>query len=165
MTIMGQTPSVGAGASAQQIHEAPTAPFVLSLVAGLLILAGGGMMMSFSYGTPYYGMMGGYDGMMNGFYGVMEGFGYGGWFYLAAASGLIAGVAVLVGAVMIYARPAKASTWGLLVLVFSLLSFFGMGGFFIGAILGIVGGILAMVWRPTTTSAGPAANNEALHHG
>ena len=136
---------------AQPTNETPTAPFVLSLIAGLLILSGVGMMMTFSYGAPYYGMMGGYYGMMNGYYGMMQGFGGGGWFYGAAAVGLIAGVVVLVGAIMIYARPNSSSPWGLLVLVFSILSFFGMGGFFIGAILGIAGGVLAMVWKPGAT--------------
>ncbi|MDG7006626.1 MAG: hypothetical protein JRN06_00110 [Nitrososphaerota archaeon] len=150
---MTQELAAGPGsATAQPTNETPTAPFVLSLIAGLLILSGVGMMMTFSYGTPYYGMMGGYYGMMNGYYGMMQGFGYGGWwFYGAAGIGLIAGIAVLVGAIMIYARPSKAPTWGLLVLIFSILSFFGMGGFFIGAILGVVGGVLAMVWKPGAT--------------
>ncbi|MDG6901306.1 MAG: hypothetical protein JRM80_05030 [Nitrososphaerota archaeon] len=136
------------GVTAQPADDAPTASFVLSLIAGILILGGAGMMMTFSNAIPYYGMMGGYYGMMGGYYGVTHGFGYGGWFYGAAAVGLIAGIVVLVGAVMIYSRPSKAPTWGLLVLVFSILSFFGMGGFFLGAILGIVGGVLAMVWKP-----------------
>lgn len=122
-------------------------------------------MATFAYGTPYYGMMGGYYGMMNGYYGMMQGFGYGGWFYGAAALGLISGIIVLVGAIMTYARPKRAPTWGLLVLVFSILSFFGMGGFFIGAILGIVGGVLAMVWKPTVAPASPAMGSEALRHG
>ncbi len=146
---MAQPPPTGTyGAEVRPSSAPPTASFVLSLIAGLLILGGVGMMMTFSYGTPYYGMMGGYYGMMNGYYGMMQGFGYGGWFYGAAALGLISGIVVLVGAVMIYTRPANASTWGLLVLVFSILSFFGMGGFFIGAVLGVVGGALAMAWRP-----------------
>lgn len=136
---------------AQPTNETPTAPFVLSLVAGLLILSGVGMMMTFSYGTPYNGMMGGYYDMMNGYYGMMQGFGGWGWFYGAVAMGLIAGIVILVGAIMIYARPNNASTWGLLVVAFSILSFLGMGGFFIGAILGIVGGVLAMVWKPGAT--------------
>jgi hypothetical protein len=38
-----------------------------------------------------------------------------------------------------------------IVLVFSLVSLFGGGGFFIGLILGIVGGILAIVWKPMPT--------------
>jgi hypothetical protein len=32
--------------------------------------------------------------------------------------------------------------------VFSALSFLGMGGFFVGAILGIVGGVLALSFKP-----------------
>jgi hypothetical protein len=134
--------------AAQQTNESPTAAFVLSLVAGLLILAGTGMMATFAFGRPYYGMMGGYYGMMGGYYGMMQSFGYGGWFYLFEAVGLVAGIGVLVGAVMIYSRPSEAPTWGLLVLVFSLVSFFGMGGFFFGAILGVIGGILALTWHP-----------------
>lgn len=137
----------------QPAGEVPTASFVLSLIAGLLILLGGGVMMAFSYGTPYYGMMGGYNGMMGGYYGMMQGFGYGGWFYGAAAVGLISGIVILVGAIMLYTRPNKATTWGTLVLVFSILSFFGMGGFFLGAILGVVGGILALTWRSQARQA------------
>ncbi len=104
------------------------------------------MMMAFSYGAPYYGMMGGYYGMMNGYYGFMGG--NGGWLYGIAAVGLVSGIVVLIGAVMLYTRPSNASTWGLLVLIFSIVSFFGMGGFFIGAILGVVGGALALAGRP-----------------
>ena len=146
---MDQELGQGVGSvAAQPASAAPTAPFVLSLIAGLLMLAGVGMMLTLTHGTQYYGMMGGYYGMMNGYYGMMQGFGYGGWwFYGAAVVGLVAGIIVLIGAVMIYAHPSSAPTWGLLVLVFSIVSFFGMGGFFVGAILGIVGGALAMTWK------------------
>ena len=34
------------------------------------------------------------------------------------------------------------------VLVFSIISFVGMGGFVLGALLGIAGGALALSWRP-----------------
>jgi hypothetical protein len=37
-----------------------------------------------------------------------------------------------------------------LILVFSILSFIGLGGFVVGAILGIVGGVLALRWKPST---------------
>jgi hypothetical protein len=139
--------------AAQSTNELPTASFVLSLIGGLLILAGVGMMITFSFGTPYYGMMGGYYGMMGGYYGMMQGFGYGGWFYGAAAIGLVSGIIVLIGAVMIYVRPSKAPTWGLLVLIFSIISLVGMGGFFLGVILGIVGGILGLTWHPQASLA------------
>jgi len=126
----------------------PVAPFVLSLLAAVLILGGSGMMTTFSSGVPYYGgMMGGYYGMMGGYYGMMKGFGFGGWFYALAAIGLISGVIILIGAIMVYTEPSKVSTWGTLILIFSILSFFGMGGFFLGGILGVVGGILAMTWK------------------
>ncbi len=139
--------------AAQSTNEVPTASFILSLIGGLLILAGVGMMTTLSFGTPYYGMMGGYYGMMGGYYGMMQGLGYGGWFYGAAAIGLVSGIIVLIGAVMIYVRPSKTPTWGLLVLIFSITSFVGMGGFFVGAILGFVGGILALTWSPQARQA------------
>ena len=129
--------------------EKPTAAFVLSLMAGLLILAGSGLAMGSSGQPSYYygGMMGGYGGMMNGYYGMMGGYGSG-WFYGLAAIGLISGVIVLVGAAMIYNNPGKVAGWGALILAFSIVSLFGMGGFFIGAILGVVGGILSLTWKP-----------------
>jgi len=123
------------------------APFVLSLLAGILVL-GGGVMMTFSLGVPYYGgMMGGHYGMMGGYYGMMQGFGFGGWFYILAVLGLLSGAVILIGAMMVYTQLGKVSTWGALILIFSILSFFGMGGFFLGGILGVVGGALALTWK------------------
>ncbi len=144
--VSRQVPASAGSAASQPAGAPTTAAFVLSLIAGLLILGGAGMMMAFSYGAPYYGMMGGYYGMMNDYYGFMGG--NGGWLYGIAAVGLVSGIVVLIGAVMLYTRPSNASTWGLLVLIFSIVSFFGMGGFFIGAILGVVGGALALAGRP-----------------
>jgi hypothetical protein len=113
--------------------ERPVAAFVLSIIAGLLVLGGSAMVMGLSSGLPYYGgMMGGnyYGGMMGGYYGMMQGFGFGGGgFYGLAAIGIAAGIIILLGAIMIYNQPAKASTWGALVLGFSIVSLFGMGGF------------------------------------
>ncbi|MCW6168129.1 MAG: hypothetical protein LVQ64_06835 [Thermoplasmatales archaeon] len=43
---------------------------------------------------------------------------------------------------------------GVVVLVCALLSFIGGGGFYIGAILALVGGILAIIWkRPAATTS------------
>jgi len=138
--------------------ERPVASFVLSLIAGLLVLGGSATVMGLSSGLPYYGgMMGGnfYGGMMGGYYGMMQGFGFGGgWFYGMAAIGTVSGIIILVGAIMIYNQPAKASTWGALIL-------FGMGGFFFGAILGVVGGILALTWRTQARQANPTSSGGA----
>ena len=133
--------------------EKPVASFILSLIAGILILGGSAVVVNLSNGEPYYGgMMGGYyyGGMMGGYYGMMHGFGFGGgWFYGLAAIGIASGIIVLVGAIMIYNQPAKASTWGAIILAFSIVGILGMGGFFFGAILGVVGGALAITWRPS----------------
>jgi hypothetical protein len=94
----------------------------------------------YGYGYGYGGMMGGF-GMMGGWgpFGAIGGL----WFI-----GLVAGIAVVIGAMMLGSRPAEHTTWGTLIIVFSIISFFGMGGFFIDAILGIAGGALALSWRP-----------------
>lgn len=133
--------------------EIPTVAFILSLVGGILVLLSG--IMFLTIGTAFMGsMMGGYyyPGMMGGYYPGVTGFvssiiaGIGIW-------GLICGILILVGAYMIYTRPDSHGIWGIIILVFSLLSFIAGGGFIIGAILGIIGGILAITWKPEKVSA------------
>lgn len=62
--------------------------------------------------------------------------------------GLVSGAFVVIGAIMMRVHPAEHVAWGVIVLVFSITSFLGMGGFMIGALLGIAGGALALSWRP-----------------
>ena len=134
----------------------PTVAFILSLIGGIFILLGGGTMsMIGSYG---YGMMngyGGYGGMMSGYgyspgFGMMRGYSYFGMFGLV---GVLFGIAVIASAMMLHRNPAEHSKWGLIILIFSILSIFGsaMGGFGIGLILGIIGGILALTWKAPST--------------
>jgi hypothetical protein len=66
------------------------------------------------------------------------------------AFGLVTGAVVLVSAILLLANVGQWRTWGILILVFSILSFMSLGGFIIGAILGIVGGILTLRWKPST---------------
>jgi vacuolar-type H+-ATPase subunit I/STV1 len=51
---------------------------------------------------------------------------------------------------MLNRRPHEHTTWGILILVFSVLSVFGsmMGDFSIGVLLSLIGGILAIIWKP-----------------
>jgi preprotein translocase subunit SecE len=51
---------------------------------------------------------------------------------------------------MLYNKPSQAQTWGTIVLVFAVVSLLSAGGFIIGALLGIVGGLLALTWRRPT---------------
>lgn len=136
--------------------EKPTVAFILSLIGGVFILLRGGMMSMRSYG--FSGMMNAYwgYGMMNGYrWGISPGFGMMGWYGFGGLFGLasvIFGVVIIIGSLMLYNNPAQHSKWGLMILVFSLLSIFGAGiGLGIGLILSLIGGILALTWKISTT--------------
>jgi hypothetical protein len=115
--------------------EQPTVAFVLSLLAGLWMLAFGSMMGGFGW----RGMMGG-----QGMSGWMWGQGtprFGAWWPWFST---FAGIVVLVGAVMLYVKPEQRQSWSVVILIASALNFFvGMGGLLAGT-LGVVGGILAL---------------------
>ena len=126
-----------------------TTAFILSLIGGLVITVGSAVATFLSaYGSPYGTYYGMGPGMMGGF-----GFGYGsGWMVGFSIVSLVFGILVVIGAIMLNARPVEHVTWGIIVLIFSIASFIGMGGYFIGAILGIAGGAIALSYRtPTTT--------------
>jgi hypothetical protein len=127
----------------------PVAAFVVSLIAGLWMLAAGGMM--------GWGYMGGYGwgGHMGENYGdwmwkhhqMMHGYGGDAWWSWV---GFACGIVVLVGAVALYSKPATARSWGVAIMVASVVDLFaGSGGLLAGA-LGIIGGVLAFTWNPWT---------------
>jgi hypothetical protein len=130
--------------------ESPMIAIVLSYIGGILILLAGIMILAmgatFGYG---YAMMG---GMM---------YGYGSGLIGSVMSGIgiwsiICGVVIIVGAWMIGSNPVAAhTTWGALILALSALSYIGGGGFLFGGILGIIGGILAITWKPAQTAEAP----------
>ncbi len=120
-----------------------TAAFALSIIGGILILLSGSMslLMLTYYGAGFgffWGMMGGYQGMMGSL-----GFPFGSFLWLMLIA-IVCGVLITIGAVMLNSRPAEHRSWGIIILVFSIISLLGMGGFFIGALLGIAGGALAL---------------------
>lgn len=119
--------------------ERPIAAFVLSLLAGLGLLARSGMM--------HGGMHGGWQGPMGRWPGDWGPHAFAvGWPWLAP----IAGVVLLAAAVALYVRPEARRGWGAVILVTSGLHLLlGMGGF-LASVLGIVGGSLAFLGgRPT----------------
>lgn len=128
--------------------ERPDIAVILSLIGGILILLGGAAMSMFTLGI--FGMMGGFGGMMGGYAGMMGSFGFPfGFMGGLSLVGLVSGVFVIVGAVMLSSRPAEHQAWGTIVLIFSAISLLGMGGFLVGAILGIIGGAFALGSKPT----------------
>lgn len=58
--------------------------------------------------------------------------------------GLVTGAVMIVGAFRVRSSAAAAMPWGVAVLVASGLSLLAMGGFVIGAALGVVGGALSV---------------------
>lgn len=111
-----------------QSVEKPTAAFVLSLIGGIFILLAGVVLGTL--GAAFTFFLGGIGGVIGIF-------------------GLIWGIIVIIGSVMLYSQPEQHTVWGIIILVFSILSWFGaLGGFLIGFILGLVGGILAIVFKP-----------------
>jgi len=127
----------------------PASAVILSLVGGVLMFLTGVIFWMFTYGFTGLGMMGGYGGMMGGSQGMMRSFGVPfGLMMGFPLIGLVSGILVIVGAVMLDAHPAEHTGWGTVILVFSIISFLGMGGFLVGAILGVIGGAFAISWRP-----------------
>ena len=64
---------------------------------------------------------------------------------------LIFGILIIIGAVKIISGDLqRARTWGVIVLIFSILSLFTSSkGFIIGPILGVIGGAFALNWKPS----------------
>ncbi len=122
--------------------------FILSLIGGIVIILGSIVAVILAaYGSPYGTFYGMGPGMMSGYW-----FGYGSaWIWGLSLASLICGILVIVGAIMLNARPQEHITWGIIVLIFSIASFMGMGGYFIGAVLGIAGGAIALSYRKPST--------------
>ncbi len=128
--------------------EKPTAAFIISLIGGIFILLGAISLflfyISISLVAPSEHMVpSSGESMM--------------WqivpmYIYSATTGvlisMISGIVVIIGAIQLYSSPHRNQTWGTMIIVFAVISLFGTGGFLIGAILGIIGGILALIWRP-----------------
>jgi len=135
---------------ASQTPSYPKVASLLALAGGMVIILGGAIFLGVSaYVIPHLNLSNvtvpagmdraGLSGLISGVLAVMGGF------------GLVCGAIVLVSATMLLAKVGQWRTWGILILVFSVLSFIGLGGFVIGAILGIMGGILTLRWKPTAS--------------
>jgi hypothetical protein len=136
---------------------------ILSIIAGSLIIIGGFLIPL----TMMLGMSGHYGMKMSGFgSGVMTrgscGIIRGGcgmmmiplqpltWWTATAVIpviSIVTGVILIIGGYSIYKSPESEGKWGIAILVTSIASLFGMGGFLIGSILGIIGGITALTRR------------------
>ena len=145
-------------------EKKPTVPYVLSLIAGVLTLIGGlTTVYAGLWRFNFIGQMMRRYGFANGHiarstsnmvYAFAAGPGhFSSLISFAGMLGIIFGLVVIVSAIMLNRRPVQHTTCGILILVFSILGIFGgLGGYLVGLILGIVGGALAIAWKPPTAT-------------
>ena len=127
--------------------EYPRTASIIALAGGIIITLSGVLFVAvsalilpnltysnvnFPQGLPASAM----PGLVSGFVGLMGIF------------GLVSGAIVLVSAMKLLTSSGQTRTWSILILVFSVLSLIGMGGFIVGAVLGLVGGALVLKWEP-----------------
>ncbi len=129
-----------------------TFAFIVSLVGGLIVLIASLVnVVWFLSGAANFGGFGNFmRGAMGEYHGFMGSYGTSNSF-LAGISivGLVCGVIVLIGAIMLRVDTHQSTLWAIVVIIFSVVSFAGMGGYFIGAVLGIVGGAFVLATRQT----------------
>ena len=131
--------------------EYPNIPSILALIGGLLIVVVDVLLLTvalvilphlnYTNFIPPKGYTGSPGNLVSGFVSAL------------AIFGMVCGVIVTLSAVLLRLKPGQRQTWGILVLVFSILSFFGFGGFIVGAVLGIVGAIMTLRWKPAQAPA------------
>lgn len=100
------------------LSEKPTAAFALSLIGGILQLLGG---------IAIAALMGALTWFLGGIGAILGVY----W--------IILGLIITLGAIMMYNQPSSAHTWGIVVLILSIIS--GLN------IFALIGGILAITWK------------------
>ncbi|HKZ99276.1 MAG TPA: DUF6114 domain-containing protein [Thermoplasmata archaeon] len=63
--------------------------------------------------------------------------------------GVVFGLIDMALGIVMFVKPGLSKVLGAVVLVVSLVSIIALGGFFLGLILGVVGGILGLLWKPS----------------
>jgi Family of unknown function (DUF6114) len=105
----------------------PIAATVLTFLGGLFVILGG--IVVAVLGT-FLAVLGHFSGL----------------FYL----GLLDGLLLFVVAILMAVAPRGHVAWGVLAVVLSIVSLVvALGGFVIGFLLALIGGILAIAWRPS----------------
>ena len=126
-----------------QVLNKPTAAYITSLIGGIL-----GLLTSLAFiaiGALAYIAIGAVSDYPFSYYDT--GFLGFGWSILIGLGAwmLITSILIIVFASKLKANPLEHTKWGVLILVFSII---GLGG-----LLGIIGGILALVYKPVMAGA------------
>lgn len=67
-----------------------------------------------------------------------------GYLFVMSMLGVACGIVIIICSILIYEQPRHVRKLGVLIWIFSGVSFFGSGGFMIGGVLGVIGGFLAV---------------------
>lgn len=132
-----------------QVQNKPTAAYVISLIGGIIGLFGSLVLIALA-ALAYiaFSSYSGYNG--NYVYGLFD---WGWTLYIGLGAWmLITSILIIFFAVKLNANPLEHTKWGALILIFSII---GVGG-----LLGLIGGILALVYKPIVTGVqqyGPPA--------
>ena len=124
--------------------------FVISLVGGIIILAFSLVnLVWFGSNAPSWGGFGDYwSGMMSGYHDFMGNYASSTNFFTAVSIvSFVCGVIVVFSSLVLRIHPREHLLWGVVIVVFSAISFVGMGGYFVGAVFGIIGGALALTYK------------------
>jgi hypothetical protein len=135
-------------------NQGTTAAFIVSLIGGLIVFIISVLnVVWFSSGATNFGGYGSFmRAMMDSNHNFMGSYASSNSFFAGLSLvAVICGVIVIIGAIMLRAQPHQHLPWAILIIVFSAASFVGMGGYFIGAVLGILGGAFELSIRKTTS--------------
>ncbi len=130
-----------------QVQNKPTAAYWLSVIGSVIgILVSVGL---FALGAIAYWAVSQYSDLFSDYSGYVDssiGWGFAVYFAFGAWC-LISSVLVLVFARKLNANPMEHKKWGALILVFSIIG--------LGTLLGFIGGILALTYKPIPAGAAP----------
>jgi MFS family permease len=129
----------------------PTTAFVLILIGGILILINA---VIFIYASTIAGEVVKKLNITSMYPGIAEMVGT--TLLVMGIIGLVFAVLVIIGSALVYSGvPGKVKAGSILGLVFGILSILIGGGFIIGPILALIGGILGLRWKPRSPPPAP----------
>ena len=118
----------------------------LSVLGGIFILIGGALVAFDNSAVSFFGYLanGGSSGTTVTIVGIV---------------GIIMGLIVIVGGLMMKSKPDKSKTWGAVVIIVAILSWFtAVGGLVVGFLIALAGGVMAVRFKPSTA---PSASTPA----
>ena len=114
------------------MHHIPKTAFVLALIGSIFIILAGGLLAV--VGATFSFLLGGLT-----------------WIFFV---GLFVGILSLIFTILLWVRPENKTIWGVLLIVMSIASWpTAIGGFFIGFLLTLLGGIFAITYKSPVMAA------------